>query len=580
MWNILTQNQQRVVLDRISFYRQNPHRFCADYLLPHIKLKTFQVIIIYMMDISTNFMYLAARGQGKTFIIAVYCCIRCILYPGTIVAIASGRRSQAIEVLEKIMNQLCQQSPNLRAEINMKKSVINQSKAVIHFKNGSTIKVVTASDSARGNRAHIIIIDEYRMVSKDIIDRVIKKFRADPRHPAFLDKPEYAGYKQERNKEIYASSAWFKQHHSYEKFKSYCVQMFNEEKSYFVVGLPYQLSIAEGLLDPLQVRDDMDESDFDPISWSMEMEALWYGESERSFFSFDDLSKIRKSTNPLYRTATYEQLGINSPIKPVERKPGEIRILMYDVAVMPGKANDLSSCYIMQLIPNKNNTQYHRKLAYGVSFEGYRVDTQALEIRRMFQEFDCQYIVLDTYGAGIGVYDMLTTDLEDPDTGEIYPAFGCYNNEGMHIRSTDSNAEKVIYSVKASAQFNNDCANQLRDAVKRGKLILPVHENDAQGILEKQRFYKNLSLRAQSELLYPYIQTTMLIYELVNLECDTQSGRVKIYEKTGARKDKYSSLSYGNYFANVLERELKINNTMSADNDIMALFKYRAPKTK
>lgn len=43
-----------------SFYRANPHRFCADYL--NIRLKLFQQIILYMMNWCNYIMYIAARG--------------------------------------------------------------------------------------------------------------------------------------------------------------------------------------------------------------------------------------------------------------------------------------------------------------------------------------------------------------------------------------------------------------------------------------------------------------------------------------------------------------------------------------
>ena len=45
-----------------SFYRANPHRFAEEYLGIHLKL--FQQIILFMMNISTTFMSIAARGQG------------------------------------------------------------------------------------------------------------------------------------------------------------------------------------------------------------------------------------------------------------------------------------------------------------------------------------------------------------------------------------------------------------------------------------------------------------------------------------------------------------------------------------
>ena len=45
-----------------AFYRKNPQRFVKEYL--NIQLKLFQKILIYMMMVSTNFMYIASRGSG------------------------------------------------------------------------------------------------------------------------------------------------------------------------------------------------------------------------------------------------------------------------------------------------------------------------------------------------------------------------------------------------------------------------------------------------------------------------------------------------------------------------------------
>lgn len=49
-----------VVRKRASYYRANPHRFVKDFL--GINLKLFQMILLYMMNKSTHFMYLASRG--------------------------------------------------------------------------------------------------------------------------------------------------------------------------------------------------------------------------------------------------------------------------------------------------------------------------------------------------------------------------------------------------------------------------------------------------------------------------------------------------------------------------------------
>lgn len=76
-----------------SYYRSNPDKFADDYL--HLNLKRFQKLLLVMMFWSTTFVLIACRGLGKTFLSAIYCVVRCILYPGTKVCIASGTRGQA-----------------------------------------------------------------------------------------------------------------------------------------------------------------------------------------------------------------------------------------------------------------------------------------------------------------------------------------------------------------------------------------------------------------------------------------------------------------------------------------------------
>ena len=96
-------NERRLmetVAKRASFYRANPNRFAKDYL--NLNLRIFQQIIIVMMNLSTNFALLCARGQGKSFIIAVFCCIRAILYPGSKIVVTSKTRAQAYEIIDKI----------------------------------------------------------------------------------------------------------------------------------------------------------------------------------------------------------------------------------------------------------------------------------------------------------------------------------------------------------------------------------------------------------------------------------------------------------------------------------------------
>lgn len=535
-----------------SFYRANPHRLAKDYL--GVELKIFQQILIFMMNISNYFMYIAARGQGKSFLIAVFCCIRCILYPGTQICVASKTRSQGIEVLEKIITILMPNSSNLRLEINEKETTINQANACIVFKNSSRIKCVVSNDNARHNRANCIIIDEFRMVDLDIINKVLRKFNTAPRQPKYLSKPEYS-HLIERNKEFYLSSAWMKSHWSWQKAKAYCKNLLDDAKRYFICGLPYELSIEEGLLSPEQVADEMSESDFNEIGWKMEMETLWFGSSESCYFNFDDLDKARKIKQPIFPKHYYPLLN-NNKYKYQQKQNGEIRLLTMDISVMGGSKNDATAIFIMQLIPTSNG-QYQRNVVYAETMEGAHTFVQALKVRRMYDDFDIDYVILDTNGVGIAVYDNLVQEQFDDERGIVYPAWTCINDDKMAERCTDKTAKKVIYSIKANAQFNSDCAVMLRDAIRRGKMRLLTNEIDGKEWLNSIKTYRDMDVEKQLLFELPFYQTTALINEMINLDYENRDGKIKIKEQSSMRKDRYSSISYGYFISNELERELR-----------------------
>ena len=176
---------------------------------------------------------------------------------------------------------------------------------------------------------------------------------------------------------------------------------------------------------------------------------------------------------------------------------------------------------------------------------------------------------------GLGVYDALARDIVDPETGDVYPALSCVNDKTMAERCTVSGAPKVIWSVKASAQFNSDAAFLLREGFRSGRIKLLSTEYDAEMALSELKGYSSLSPSERVRFELPYIQTTLLIDELTKLQHEEAGGKVKITEKAGMRKDRYSSLSYNYYVAVQIENKetKKQNNTIKSED----LFAIRAP---
>lgn len=577
------ERQQRVIEGMAiwgSYYRQNIDIFVRDYLQLDF-LKWFQLMLLVMMDRARIFLWIAARGMGKSFLIAIFAVVRCILYPGTKVVITSGTRGQSINILEKIQTELMPASPNLRNEIDMSNTKFTGQDAKIMFKNTSYIKVVTASDNARSNRANILIVDEFRMVKKDTIDTVLKKFLTSRRMPPYKEltlEERKAEYAKEPNKSCFLSSAYFKDHWSYHKMLDTFKLMLDDTKTDFMCGFPYQLSIQEGLLFPEDVEGDMLETDFNEIKWSMEMEATWFGDEDGAFFDFNSISKDRRIQFPMLPGSVASLLGNSQKIRIPTKQNGERRILSADIALMSSKKhnNDASAVFINQMLPTKSG-RYTNNIVYGDTFEGMHTEDQALIIRKLYDEFSCDHIVLDCTGLGLGVYDALVRDMVDPDTGEIYPALSCCNNQEMADRCTVRGAEKAIWAIKGSPQLNSECAVLLREGFRSGKIRLLVTEYDAESILPEIKGYNSLSVAEKVKVQMPYIHTTLLVNELVNLQHEESGGRVRVFERSGMRKDRYSSLSYNYYVSTQLES--KISRSRKADYS-ENFFMYKPPKIK
>lgn len=543
---------------RAGYYRANPQRFVGEVL--GIQLKLFQKILIWVMMHYHYFMFCAVRGIGKTWLDAMFACVRCILYPGTKVVVTSNTLRQANEVLLKIQDDFMKQSSFLCNEIE--KCNISQNDATIMFKNGSWIKSRTSTENSRSARANLLIVDEFRMVDENIINMVLRKFLTSPRQPKYLNKPEYA-HLTERNIEIYASSTYFKSSWAYTKAQSYTLNFFDDTKKYFIVGFPYQLSIYENLLSKDQLIDEMSEADFNDIQFSMEMEAMWIGDEGDNLFKFDEFEKRRKIKNAFMPLKFYTE---RNPVP----KIGEAaeRILSVDVALMATtkkKRNDAAAITINDIVQS-DPTSYQSNFVYIDTFEGLTTDELGLIVMRYFYHYKCTQLVLDCAGVGIGVADFIFRDQYDPETGDTYKALSCCNNDEMAMRCKVKDADKVVWCVKADATFNNNICVALRNGIQNGKISFLISDQMAETVLrENMKSYSKLSTNDQLLLKKPYVQTTMAEYELIKLDSEVKDGKIKVKEISGMRKDRYSSIAYSYWCANQLELKLKPGYESTSD---------------
>ena len=152
----------------------------------------------------------------------------------------------------------------------------------------------------------------------------------------------------------------------------------------------------------------------------------------------------------------------------VIKTDGEIRLLCCDVATQKGKINDASSFILLKLTPDKHG--YIRRVPYLTSVEGGHTTAQALMIKRLFYLLDCDYIVLDRQGAGVGIYDSLVLPTYDGESNETYEPMCSCNEPEQAERCPYPNPLEVIYTIAASEAFNDEIARELKDIIRKKKI--------------------------------------------------------------------------------------------------------------
>lgn len=96
----------------------------------------------------------------------------------------------------------------------------------------------------------------------------------------------------------------------------------------------------------------------------------------------------------------------NKKLKIPAKKPDEKRILSVDLALMASKKtkNDASAIFINQLVPTKTG-RYINNIVYTESSEGQHTADQALRVRKLYDMYNCDYLVIDGRG---GQYALLS----------------------------------------------------------------------------------------------------------------------------------------------------------------------------
>lgn len=581
---------------------RNPKYFgIACKLLFDINLLPMQVAILQELWGRPFPMYIASRGFGKSFMLALYATLKCVLIPGTKVVIVGAAFRQS-KVIFDYMETIWQNAPIMRNMFTAQRDGPRKEvdKCTMNYGESWAIAIPLGDGSKiRGLRAHTIIADEFASISPEIYETVVSGFTSVSAHPvdnvmaaAKRKAMKKDGIWDNRLEEVYklrggnqsivAGTADYEFKHFASYWKRYkkiiesrgdkkiLEEIFGDNyndsvnwKDYAIIRIPYEL-IPEGFMDDKQVTRS--KATIHSGIYNMEYGAVFVRDSQ-GFFKRSLIESC-----------------VGTDIRPIRLPSGDVWFdpmtrgfpdRRYVYGIDPASEKDNFSITVLELHQDHtrivygwttNKKDFQRRLEAGLATEHDFYGYCARKIRELMKTFPPVKIGMDAQGGGIAVEEALH-DIQKLQPGElplwrvIIPDKEQPNDDkpGLHI------LEMIQF---ADGKWTADANHGLRKDMEDKVLIFPRFDSVTIGLAleadaeayrngDKTRMYDTLDdcvmeIEELKNELSIIVQTTTP--NGTRDKWDTPEIKAAGGKKGRIRKDRYSSLVIANMVARQIHR--------------------------
>lgn len=581
-------------------------------MLFNIELHPMQCVILQEFWKRPFPMYIASRGWGKSFLLALYSILKCTFTPGTKIVIVGAAFRQS-KIIFEYMETMWRNSPILRSIFSGNEDGPRRDvdRCTIRLGDSWTIAVPMGDGSKiRGLRAHIIIADEFASISPDIYETVVAGFAAVSASPiqnvkeeARIKAMKEAGVWNEElqeikhkmgNQAIISGTADYSFKHFAQYWRRYKAiieskgntrqleELFKGEvpdnfnwQDYSIIRIPYEL-IPKGFMDDKQVARA--KATIHTGIYNMEYAACFTKDSDGFFKRSLIESCVTREDNPIILN---EKPIIFDAV--IQGNPN----CEYVYGIDPASEKDNFSIIILELHPDHsrlvyswttNRSNFKERQKTGLVNEHDFYGFCARKIRNLMKTFPPKIIGMDAQGGGVAIEEALH-DPRNLQEGEvlIWPTINYEkpkdtdSQPGLHVL-------ELVQFAKAdwTAQANHGLRKDLEDKVllfprfdqltlglaidEEGKDILnadlsPIYDNLSECILEIEDLKNELTT---------IVMTQTSTGAGARDRWDTPEVKMQNGKKGRLRKDRYSSLVIANMLARQSRQQL-----MAPDYDVI-----------
>ena len=518
----------------IAYFRQYPDIF-VDFIKGKDSTFNFLFYQRVFLRIVMRHRYVYAtfpRAYSKSFLSMMALMIRCILYPNSHLFVTTGGKQQAASITIAKIQEICKLIPGLNNEINWDRGVSTRSKDNVKyvFKNGSTIDILAARQSSRGQRRTGGLMEECVLIDGDILNEVIipttnvdRRLSDGTRH-----KEENVNKSQ-----IYITTAGWKNSFAYHKLIQILINSIIDPDEYMIMGGTYQTPVISGLLDEDFVQQLRLQGTFNDESFNRQYRSIWSGDVENAFFSSEKFDKYRVLLQP-----QYEYSGRSA------------KNAYYVFGVDVGRVGCTTEICVFKVTPQIQGAA-HKTLVNIYTYDAEHFETQCIHIKHLYAKYRPRRIAIDANGLGVGLIDYLvkTQDTED---GQYLAPFGVFNTDEYPEYKkfiTPDTVRDILFLIKANAPINTEAYSYAQTQMFSGKIRFLIDEGLAKTKLMSTKQGQNMNIDERNEYLRPFILTSILKEQMLNLVEENEGVNIILKQSNRSiKKDKFSAFIYGLYY--------------------------------
>lgn len=499
--------------------------FFTKYIL-NIDLLPYQCAILRMLWTKPLPILLATRGGGKSYLLAVYLTLRACLNQGCRICVVGAALRQSM-VLFNYLVKIWEDAPILRDICGGSHNEPKRDQHACHWNCGKShvaFLPLGTGEKIRGQRANVIIADEFQSLPAPIFETVVRGFASVKsqavhhnvktaykknilNHLGFDKAQEFDKLSDNYNKEvkegeevnndlkdnqiILSGTASYEFNHFYRYYSFYKAiittggdkhelkRQFPEMQTleegmdpsdYAIMRIPYD-AIPPGMMDEKILSQG--RATMDPMIFDQEYGCVFSSDSKGFYLA----SSIHASTCPIYESETDDEGLIFGP------KVLGANDKAYVLSIDPASEDDNFALMIMELQEDGTRHVVYLWTTNRDSFEEMKRRNEVRpeihdyntfcikHIRGLCRRFNVIQIVCDTGGGGLTIRE----GLRDPakfldDSDELI-----FDMDDVHVAN-----EKGLHKLKmiefSDAKWRRDSHYALRTDIQNRKVVFPYYD--------------------------------------------------------------------------------------------------------